>query len=184
MPTCNAHTFQPLPPHLAQLLGENHNLSWNCGEEGPTACPTVNALRQRQLRNFAAALLLAQGVPMLVQGDEYGHSKRGNNNTYCHDSALNWLDWAQATADVHGLRRFWTNMIKCGGRGRGCASLRAAGRFCCCLRSRCAACPACRRDLPQLACHATTLVAMHAAANPRTPPGCARGAQSSRSAST
>ncbi|KAL6767130.1 ISA1 [Auxenochlorella protothecoides x Auxenochlorella symbiontica] len=86
--------------------GETHNLSWNCGEEGPTRDPGVAGLRARQARNHAAALLLAQGVPMLVQGDEYGHSKGGNNNTYCHDSPLNWLDWRAASADEGGLARF------------------------------------------------------------------------------
>lgn len=55
--------------------GESHNLSWNCGAEGPTGDPSVNRLRQRQMRNMAAALLLAHGVPMLQMGDEYGHSK-------------------------------------------------------------------------------------------------------------
>jgi isoamylase len=55
----------------------------------------VNRLRQRQMRNFACALLLAHGVPMMQMGDDYGHSKSGNNNTYCHDSELNWVDWSQ-----------------------------------------------------------------------------------------
>jgi isoamylase len=86
--------------------GEAHNLSWNCGAEGPSADAGVAALRARQARNMLAALLLSNGVPMLHMGDEYGHSKRGNNNTYCHDSELNWLDWAAARADAGGLRRF------------------------------------------------------------------------------
>eukprot|EP00887_Chlorella_sp_A99_P006221 scaffold3.g6221.t1 len=92
--------------------GESHNLSWNCGEEGPTANPAVASLRQRQMRNMLAALLLANGVPMIYMGDEYGHSsKGGNNNTYCHDSTVNYLDWAAADADADGLRRFTTHMI-------------------------------------------------------------------------
>jgi isoamylase len=90
--------------------GEDNNLSWNCGgsdaEEGGAAGPAVLALRRRQMRNMMAALFLAQGVPMVCMGDEYGHSKGGNNNTYCHDSALNWFDWDSAAADRDGLVRF------------------------------------------------------------------------------
>jgi pullulanase/glycogen debranching enzyme len=71
----------------------NHNDSWNCGEEGPTAIPEINALRLRQKRNFLATLLLSQGVPMLLAGDEFGHSQQGNNNAYCQDSPIAWLDW-------------------------------------------------------------------------------------------
>ena len=82
--------------------GEEHNLSWNCGDgekhEGPTADAAVMELRRRQARNFLAALLLSQGVPMLHMGDEYGHSKGGNNNTYCHDSPLNYFVWSRAAA--------------------------------------------------------------------------------------
>jgi isoamylase len=91
--------------------GESHNLSWNCGAEGPSGEAGVAALRQRQMRNFTAALLLAHGVPMILMGDEYGHSKGGNNNTYCHDSPLNWLDWDAAAADEGGLLRFTRHMI-------------------------------------------------------------------------
>ena len=90
--------------------GEEHNLSWNCGasdaDDGESAKPGVLALRQRQMRNMLAALFLAQGVPMVCMGDEYGHTKGGNNNTYCHDAALNWFDWDRATADDDGLVRF------------------------------------------------------------------------------
>lgn len=92
--------------------GESNNLSWNCGEEGPSRVPRVNALRARQARNHLVALLLAQGIPMLTQGDEYGHSKAGNNNTYCHDNELNWLDWDVATRDESGLLRFTKALIK------------------------------------------------------------------------
>ncbi len=73
--------------------GNNNNLSWNCGTEGPTDDPEIIALRQRQTRNFLATLLLSQGVPMLLAGDERGHSQQGNNNVYCQDNALAWLDW-------------------------------------------------------------------------------------------
>jgi isoamylase len=73
--------------------GDNDSHSWNCGAEGWSDDPGVNALRSRQTKNAIALLMLAQGVPMLLMGDEMGRSKRGNNNTYCHDNELNWLDW-------------------------------------------------------------------------------------------
>ncbi len=73
--------------------GESNNLSWNCGAEGPTDDPHVLALRQRQTRNILATLLLSQGVPMLSHGDELGRTQQGNNNAYCHDSELTWIDW-------------------------------------------------------------------------------------------
>jgi isoamylase len=73
--------------------GNNNNLSWNCGVEGPTDDPVVGALRARQKRNMLATLLLSQGVPMLVAGDEIGRTQNGNNNAYCQDNGLSWLDW-------------------------------------------------------------------------------------------
>lgn len=73
--------------------GDNHNLSWNCGAEGVTDDESVRELRLRQLRNFIATLMLSQGVPMLCGGDELRHTKQGNNNTYCQDNELNWIDW-------------------------------------------------------------------------------------------
>ncbi|HVH27549.1 MAG TPA: glycogen debranching protein GlgX [Vicinamibacterales bacterium] len=73
--------------------GENHNLSWNCGVEGPTDDPHVTELRGRQTRNLLATLLLSQGVPMISHGDELGRSQQGNNNAYCHDNELTWIDW-------------------------------------------------------------------------------------------
>jgi isoamylase len=73
--------------------GSDNNLSWNCGVEGPTTNPEINALRARQRRNLLATLLLSQGVPMLLAGDEIAKSQNGNNNTYCQDSELTWLDW-------------------------------------------------------------------------------------------
>ncbi|CAK0735857.1 hypothetical protein CVIRNUC_000651 [Coccomyxa viridis] len=91
--------------------GENHNLTWNCGAEGETAKHNVLRLRQRQMRNLAAALLLSHGVPMILMGDEYGHSKGGNNNTYCHDSPLNWFNWDQAAADTKGFARYFQCLI-------------------------------------------------------------------------
>lgn len=73
--------------------GTSNNLSWNCGVEGPTDDPEIRALRERQKRNLLATLLLSQGVPMLLAGDEHGHSQQGNNNAYCQDNDLAWLDW-------------------------------------------------------------------------------------------
>jgi glycogen operon protein len=73
--------------------GEGYNRSWNCGVEGPTDDPQVLALRAKQRRNFLATLLLAQGVPMISHGDEVGRTQQGNNNAYCHDSELTWIDW-------------------------------------------------------------------------------------------
>jgi glycogen operon protein len=73
--------------------GESHNRSWNCGVEGPTDDAAIALLRAQQRRNFLATLLLSQGVPMLLAGDELGRTQQGNNNAYCHDSALNWIDW-------------------------------------------------------------------------------------------
>lgn len=73
--------------------GTNDNNSWNCGVEGPTDDPAILALRGRQKRNLLATLLLSQGVPMLYAGDELGHTQNGNNNTYCQDNELTWLNW-------------------------------------------------------------------------------------------
>jgi glycogen operon protein len=73
--------------------GESVNRSWNCGAEGPTKDPRVRALRARQQRNLLATLLLSQGIPMLSHGDESGRTQRGNNNAYCQDNEVSWLDW-------------------------------------------------------------------------------------------
>jgi len=73
--------------------GSNDNASWNCGAEGPTEDAGILELRERQKRNFLATLLISQGVPMLLAGDEISHTQGGNNNTYCQDSELSWLDW-------------------------------------------------------------------------------------------
>ena len=73
--------------------GESHNLSWNCGVEGPTDDPAVKALRERQKRNLMATLLLSQGVPMLSGGDEIGRTQQGNNNAYCQDNDISWTHW-------------------------------------------------------------------------------------------
>ncbi|MEU4162035.1 glycogen debranching protein GlgX [Actinoplanes sp. NPDC026670] len=76
--------------------GESHNRSWNCGVEGETDDADVIVLRERQKRNFLATLLLSQGVPMIAHGDELGRTQRGNNNVYCQDSEISWVDWAEA----------------------------------------------------------------------------------------
>src|SRR5213595_1983302 len=73
--------------------GDNNNLSWNHGVEGPTDDPKINALRERQRRNFLTTLLISQGVPMLLGGDEFGRTQNGNNNAYCQDNELSWLKW-------------------------------------------------------------------------------------------
>jgi len=84
--------------------GHSHNLSWNCGAEGPTDDAGVNALRARQVRNFLATLFLSQGVPMLLAGDEMGHTQSGNNNAYCQDNEITWLDWSLAERNADLLR--------------------------------------------------------------------------------
>ena len=76
--------------------GHNENLSWNCGAEGPTEDAEIRRLRERQARNFLATLLLSQGVPMLLAGDERGRTQHGNNNAYCQDNEIGWLDWTPA----------------------------------------------------------------------------------------
>ena len=73
--------------------GDDHSPSWNCGVEGPTETPEVNVLRRKQKRNLAAALMLAQGTPLICAGDELGKTQQGNNNAYCQDNELGWLDW-------------------------------------------------------------------------------------------
>lgn len=83
--------------------GTNDNNSWNCGIEGPTDDIEVVALRQRQRRNFLATLLLSQGVPMLIAGDEIGQTKKGNNNTYCQDNELSWINWELTEENKHLL---------------------------------------------------------------------------------
>ncbi len=90
--------------------GSNDNDSWNCGWEGPSTDPGVNALRAQQMKNFAALLMTSFGVPMILMGDEVGRTQEGNNNTYCHDNEMNWLDWTLAEKNAD-LLRFFQNMI-------------------------------------------------------------------------
>ncbi len=73
--------------------GEEHNISWNSGVEGPTDDPEINKFREKRKRNFLGTLLLSQGVPMISHGDEYGRTQNGNNNTYCQDNEVAWMDW-------------------------------------------------------------------------------------------
>ena len=85
--------------------GESHNRSWNCGVEGPTDDADVLALRARQQRNFLVTLLLSQGVPMLLHGDEVGRSQHGNNNVYCQDNELSWFDWEDMDEELLDFTR-------------------------------------------------------------------------------
>jgi glycogen operon protein len=91
--------------------GHPENLSWNCGEEGPSSHFEVNALRGRQQRNFLTLLFLAQGVPMLLAGDEFGRTQRGNNNAYCQDNETSWTDWSLLERHRH-LHRFTRRLIR------------------------------------------------------------------------
>ncbi len=84
--------------------GQQQNFSWNCGEEGPSDSPAVLELRRRQVRNYVALLLLSQGVPMLLAGDELLRSQRGNNNAYCQDNELSWIDWSLEKKNADMLR--------------------------------------------------------------------------------
>jgi glycogen operon protein len=85
--------------------GESHNRSWNCGVEGETDDPAVLKLRARQQRNFLATLFLSQGVPMICHGDELGRTQRGNNNGYCQDNELTWIDWGKIDVDLLAFTR-------------------------------------------------------------------------------
>ena len=91
--------------------GESYNRSWNCGSEGETRDPTILALRQKQQRNFLTTLLLSQGVPMILGGDELGRTQQGNNNTYCQDSPIAWYNW-QMGAESRQLLEFTRSLIK------------------------------------------------------------------------
>ena len=91
--------------------GSDNNDSWNMGAEGPTDDPAINELRERQMRNFLATLMLSQGVPMLTMGDEIARSQMGNNNTYCQDDELSWMDWNLDDARRR-LREFTCKIIK------------------------------------------------------------------------
>ena len=76
--------------------GTDANWSWNCGEEGETDDQVVLALRRRQMRNLLALTLLSSGTPMLLAGDEFGRTQRGNNNAYCQDNEVSWINWTHS----------------------------------------------------------------------------------------
>jgi glycogen operon protein len=90
--------------------GINNNLSWNCGVEGETDDPEIQALRKRQIKNFAAILLLSQGIPMILAGDEVRRTQKGNNNAYCQDNEINWFDWNLLEKNAE-IFRFFKMMI-------------------------------------------------------------------------
>jgi len=91
--------------------GDGHNRSWNCGIEGPTDDPSIDSLRRRQQRNFLAMLFLSQGVPMLLGGDEFGRTQKGNNNAYCQDNEISWLNW-QRNEKQNRLFEFTKKLIE------------------------------------------------------------------------
>ncbi len=91
--------------------GSDENFSWNCGVEGQTSDPGILALRERQKRNLLATLLLSQGMPMLVAGDEFGRTQHGNNNAYCQDNEMGWVHWAKLDEN-RGLVEFVRQLIK------------------------------------------------------------------------
>lgn len=84
--------------------GHSHNRSWNCGVEGPTSDRAVNELRNRQMRNMLATLLLSEGTPMLLAGDEFARTQQGNNNAYCQDNEISWVDWKLLDQNAHLVR--------------------------------------------------------------------------------
>jgi glycogen operon protein len=106
--------------------GTWENYSWNCGVEGPSDAPDVERLRVRQIKNHAALLLLSRGVPMMLAGDEFRNTQYGNNNAYCQDNAVSWLDWEQERKHTE-IRRFFQGMIALRKRF---AALRQAQFFC------------------------------------------------------
>src|SRR6202044_4022726 len=91
--------------------GSNDNRSWNCGAEGPTEDPMINTLRERQIRNMLATLLLSQGTPMLLAGDELGRTQQGNNNAYCQDNEISWMDWAVRAEEDQALFDYVRKLI-------------------------------------------------------------------------
>ena len=91
--------------------GHPENLSWNCGVEGPSSSPDVNALRARQTRNFLTLLFISQGVPMLLGGDELGRTQRGNNNAWCQDNDISWMDWSLLEKNAE-LFRFTSRLVR------------------------------------------------------------------------
>ncbi|MEM6277992.1 MAG: glycogen debranching protein GlgX [Verrucomicrobiota bacterium] len=91
--------------------GDSHNLSWNCGVEGPSDDPAIQELRLRQVRNFLTTLICSQGVPFLLAGDERLRTQEGNNNTYCQDNELSWVSWEESD-DARAIRKFTTSLFQ------------------------------------------------------------------------
>ena len=92
--------------------GADDNMSWDCGAEGPTNDPEIVNLRERQKRNFFATLLLSLGVPLIAAGDEHGRTQRGNNNAYCQDSEISWVDWSELSPRDLALEEFVKMMLR------------------------------------------------------------------------
>jgi len=92
--------------------GSNGNFSWNCGVEGETNEVAVNAIRERQVRNFQLALMLSQGTPMILMGDEYGHTRNGNNNSYGFDTDINHFQWSRLEEKRQSQFWFFAMTIK------------------------------------------------------------------------
>ena len=90
--------------------GVDDNMSWNCGWEGETSDAGIEALRERQIRNFLTLQMVSQGVPMIVMGDEIRRTQYGNNNAYCQDNELTWFDWSRLDAQS-GMHRFFSRMM-------------------------------------------------------------------------
>jgi glycogen operon protein len=91
--------------------GTSDNRSWNCGEEGPTDDSDIKILRERQKRNMLATLLFSQGTPMILAGDEFGRTQQGNNNAYCQDNDISWVDWEGIDEDGHALATFTRKLL-------------------------------------------------------------------------
>jgi isoamylase len=98
--------------HEGNRDGTDDNLSWNCGVEGPTDDPEIVNLRERQKRNFIATLFLSLGVPLLLAGDEHGRTQRGNNNAYCQDNEISWVDWSGTNPRDLALAEFVKTMLR------------------------------------------------------------------------
>ena len=91
--------------------GDNNNLSWNCGVEGETDDPQVNQIRRRMVKNACVILMCSRGIPMFLAGDEFGNSQDGNNNAYCQDNTISWLDWSLVEKNSK-LLQFFKDMIR------------------------------------------------------------------------
>jgi len=91
--------------------GHNSNYSWNCGVEGPSVDPKIEAIRNRQIKNLMTILLLSQGTPMLLMGDEVRRTQKGNNNAYCHDNEISWFNWDDLQEN-EAMLRFTKKLIQ------------------------------------------------------------------------